>query len=416
MNRRALILLLLCLPAIVGQSAIAQKPRLVIVYRKGCPPCHVFMNVWKSSPELRRTLQTACDVRELDWDRPEDRVKAIEYGVSVVPTFIVIRGTKRIAKSEGFAQTMRIDDIRAATEKLMLDLGIQWPRVIAPADTSPPQVDSPDIEIDIPPALPDDPETYVPHIDKTARAELDKLAAESRKMQAEAAELQKLQQSTAEAIKQQLADSQAATQAELRSIAEQLRKPTETTPATPPKCDPITGTCPIDARPDPPPPNPSTSSASDISTEIPSGPTASKWLKVGKWIAGTAVAVAAPEFAIPLSVGLTVAGWLATRVRNRKGAGHRPDTFPGLTGFTAPDVPAGPQRDNTEIQQILSLRQQEQRDPIHDALFGVLFEDEYRAKPDQPVKDAWLHAMDRFNHIAPLSTKSQTVTSTTKGA
>ena len=87
--------------------------------------------------------------------------------------------------------------------------------------------------------------------------------------------------------------------------------------------------------------------------------------------------------------------------------------FPGLATHTV--QPAGPCRDNSEIAQILSLRQQEQRDPIHDALFGVLFEDEYRAKPDQPIKEAWLSAMDRFNNIAPLSASTQTVTSSTKG-
>lgn len=414
MTRRSLILLLLLMPAIAGSSAIAQKPRLVVVYKPGCPPCHIFFSVFKSNPKFRQALERAFDLRELDVSRPGDAVKAEAYNVTVVPTFIAMRGNKFVAKSEGFAWTMGQNDVRLAIDKLMLDLGIEWPRVIAPPDTSPPRVESPDIEIEIPPARPD--ETYSPNIDATAREELEKLAAESRKLRDDANALQKSQRETAEAIERQLADAQAATQAELRAIAEQLRKPVGPTQPTPPDCDPITGQCRIDARPDHVPPKPATSSAPDISTEIPSGPTASKWLKVGKWIAGTAVAVAAPEFAIPLSIGMTVVGWLATRVRKRKGAGHRPGTFPGLTGIASPDVPAGPQRDNTEIQQILSLRQQEQRDPIHDALFGVLFEDEYRSKPDQSVKDAWLHAMDRFNNIAPLSTKSQTVTSTTKGA
>lgn len=416
MNRRALILLLLCLPAIAGQSAIAQKPRLVVIYKPGCPPCHVFFWLCETSPKFRQALDAAFDLRELDVSRPADQLKAAEYGVTVVPTFVAIRGNKRLAKSEGFAWTTRPNDVRPAVEKLMLDLGVEWPRVIAPPDTSPPRVELPDIEIDIPPARTDDPPTYVPHIDETARAGLDTLAAESRKLREEANALQKSQQETADAIKQQLADTQASTQAELRAIAEQLRKPVEPKPVTPPECDPITGQCPIDARPDPQAPKPSTSSAPDISTEIPSGPTASKWLKVGKWIAGTAVAVAAPEFAIPLSVGMTVVGWLATRVRNRKGSGHRPDTFPVVTESAAVKTSATKgygtplPREYNEAVELLQLAEREGRIPIHEAIRGTLADDEIdrlTESIDPTTRQLGVELRDRiarrFNTVAPIS-------------
>ena len=106
-------------------------------------------------------------------------------------------------------------------------------------------------------------------------------------------------------------------------------------------------------------------------------------------------------------VGLVLGGIKLAKVlftRNRKGGqSHEVDT----------NFPLALPRDDSEIEQILSLRQQEQREPIHDAFFGILFEDEYRTNPDQPIRQAWTNALDRFNRTAPLSTRTEISTSST---
>jgi hypothetical protein len=93
--------------------------------------------------------------------------------------------------------------------------------------------------------------------------------------------------------------------------------------------------------------------------------------------------------------------------------GHPPDAGFPLQPQTARSLA----RDNTEIEQIISVRQQEQRDPLHDAFFGIAFEDEYKTNPDQSLRQAWQTARDRFDNVAPLSSFNQqfTTSSTVKG-
>lgn len=71
-----------------------------------------------------------------------------------------------------------------------------------------------------------------------------------------------------------------------------------------------------------------------------SGPGAG-WLSVGAWLAKTAIGLAAPEAAIPLSVGLTAVGWLWNRARKKKreltGEG---DALGGLTPPRSPETTA----------------------------------------------------------------------------
>lgn len=64
------------------------------------------------------------------------------------------------------------------------------------------------------------------------------------------------------------------------------------------------------------------------------------------------------------------------------------------------------QRDMAEAEQIIDLRQQEQREPVFDSLLGILFEDEYTAKPDQSLEEAHAAIYRRFNKIAPVSVKT----------
>jgi len=69
-----------------------------------------------------------------------------------------------------------------------------------------------------------------------------------------------------------------------------------------------------------------------------------------------------------------------------------------------------PKRDVTEAKQILGLRQYEQREPVLDALRGVLFQDELQNNPDKPLKDAVNAVNDRFNQIAPITTQHEVQT------
>lgn len=433
MRRRWLLLLLLCLPVIAGQATPARKPTLYIVHADWCPPCRHFDRVYCDRRDVRDALQDAFEVRELDWDKPNQRAEAIAMGVSGIPSYVAVRGHQRIAMSEGFTTRTDATAVDTALAKLMRDLYVEWPRVrTSVRPDPPPRVTAPNPKAGpAPPSVPrvsdagDAAPTprYIPQIDQTARDRVDQLASQTRELQAtqqqttdavtglqadvadvrsKITDVQGQVEQSREVITGQLQETQTATADQLRSMADQLRESIEQVRETiPPQGESI--------PPDPEPVGTPRIPVPDISTEIPAAATGSKWLRVGTWLAGTVVTLAAPEFALPLSLGLGAAGWLASRLRQRKGSGHRPATFPGsdLTHVSAP------QRDNTEVEQILSLRQQEQRDPVHDALFGVLFEDEYRAKPDQPVKDAWHSAMDRFNNIAPLSTTAKTVTSTT---
>jgi len=59
-------------------------------------------------------------------------------------------------------------------------------------------------------------------------------------------------------------------------------------------------------------------------------------------------------------------------------------------------------RDTTEAEQILDLRSQT-RNPIHDALFGVLWEEAAEESPGATAKELQQEVLKRFNNIAPIS-------------
>lgn len=146
-----------------------------------------------------------------------------------------------------------------------------------------------------------------------------------------------------------------------------------------------------------------------ISNEIPEASgTLGKWVSFGAKVVKVGAAIAAPEVSIPLGMAGTVAGFAfnARRKRRKRKGAAQPADFP------VDDVPALP-RDNTEIEQVIGLRQQEKREPLHDAFFGIAFEDEYRTDPDRTVKEAFQAATDRFNNVAPLSTTETRLDSTT---
>lgn len=152
----------------------------------------------------------------------------------------------------------------------------------------------------------------------------------------------------------------------------------------------------------------------NISTEIippavGTKPPTSGWV----WLIGKAATAAGyaltPELMLAIGTATTIGGWIygKRQERKRNGAASQPAGFPDVDD--APSIP----RDNSEIEQIIGLRQQESREPLHDAFFGILFEDEYRANPDRTVKEAFRNAQDRFNNVAPLSTTQTEVAATT---
>jgi len=83
---------------------------------------------------------------------------------------------------------------------------------------------------------------------------------------------------------------------------------------------------------------------------------------------------------------------LARRRKRRKEAGD--DTIPPLF-----------RRDVTEAEQIIGLRQSEQREPIFDTMRGILFEDEFNANPNQSFEEAFATVNAKFNQIAPVATQ-----------
>jgi hypothetical protein len=132
-----------------------------------------------------------------------------------------------------------------------------------------------------------------------------------------------------------------------------------------------------------------------------------KWWSVLTTVGKIGLTTLAPEVALPASAALTAAGYVFGQVKKRRGEAAKAEFF------RANRTPA---RDVSEVEQVLSLRQQESRDPLSDAMFGVLFEDISREDPNQTVGQAWTAAQQRFNRLAPLSAKSATITSSVKEA
>lgn len=329
MKRSWLAILLCVLPFVFGQ-AMPSKPTLYIIHADWCAPCLRFDRVYQNSRSLRDALHDAFELRELDWEKPDQRAEARRLGVDDFPSFVAMRGNRVIASHKGFANNDQPTELRRASEALLLDLGVEWPPAARP---DPPAIAKPPVPTLPPPVLPPaltapSVEHIGPTIDQHARDGIDKLASQTRDLQAAQAEtseaVESLQEDltdvrskigevrsnveqSREVISQQLKESRESTHTELRSISERLRESKASIPET------ITSIRESI-------PTPATSSASDISTEMNTGPTASKWLKVLAWCGKTCLAIAAPEVAIPGSAALTAAGLAIQWIRRRRAA------------------------------------------------------------------------------------------------
>jgi hypothetical protein len=297
-----------------------EKPTLMIVHADWCQPCRVFDEVFKIDPVFRGALQNAFTLKSLDWQVPSERAAAVAMGIERVPSYIVLRGNRRVAVSEGFAFDMNAKAVDAAIAGLMNDLHVEWPpsRVEAPqkSQPKPPRVVAPD-----PPRV-----NAGPAHDQIARDGITKLASESKQLRDAQQETQKavagLQSDVSavrsqvsesrEILSQQLKQSHESTRSELTTITDRLKESIERTILQPAPA--VRATPPISPVPA------ADIDVENISTEMKTGPVASKWLAVLAWAGRTGLAIAAPEVAIPGSALLTAAGFAVQMMRRRRAA------------------------------------------------------------------------------------------------
>ncbi len=359
--RRAILFLCcvgLSVPAFAAEPPA--KPILLIIHSDQCPPCRVFDRVYTIDSDLRTALNRAFDVRELDLCVPSQRIEAERYGVKDVPTFLVLRNGKPVSTHRGFASTMEVAAVNRAIADLMDDLQVEWPvpKVDPPRKSPPP---SPRVEPK-PIASTSHPG---PTIDQVARDGITKLAAQSRELQesqqktqsqvaAIAADVQKIRSEVTEShngLRSQIESGSRQSRTQLETISRTMRESLKSIEServsTREELESI-----IRGRVE------SVQAAkvpADISAEMSApGPTASKWLRVLAWAGRTGLAIAAPEVAIPGSIGLTLAGLALSWIQKRRASRPVPVPVPSRVQTEprvvpiAVDAPPSPQRIHTE--------------------------------------------------------------------
>ena len=315
-------------------SARPEKPTLMIVHADWCQPCRVFDKVFEIDPVFRKALQQAFTLKSLDWQVPSERAAAVAMGIERVPSYVVLRGNRRVAVSEGFAFDMNAKAVDAAIAGLMNDLHVEWPpaRMEAPpkSEPKPPRVVAPD-----PPRV-----NQGPAVDQVARDGITKLASESKQLREAQQETQKavagLQSDVSavrsqvsesrEILSQQLKQSHESTRSELTTITDRLKESIERTILQP--APPVPATRPALPVPDAhidgsdifTDGTDTSRDGGDISTEMKTSPVASKWLSVLAWAGRTGLAIAAPEVAIPGTALATAAGFALQMLRRRRAA------------------------------------------------------------------------------------------------
>lgn len=327
MIRNAMLCLIVSAGALISAMAYEppsparpEKPTLMIVHADWCQPCRVFDKVFEIDPVFRRALQQAFTLKSLDWQVPSERAAAVAMGIERVPSYVVLRGNRRVAVSEGFAFDMNAAAVDTAIAGLMNDLHVEWPpaRMEDPpkSEPKPPRVVAPD-----PPRV-----NAGPTVDQIARDGITKLASESKQLRDAQQETQKavagLQTDVSavrsqvsesrEILSQQLKQSHESTRSELTTITDRLKESIERTILQPAPA--VQATPPISPVPD------AHIDGTVISTEMKSVPVASKWLSVLAWAGRTGLAIAAPEVAIPGTALATAAGFALQMLRRRRAA------------------------------------------------------------------------------------------------
>lgn len=368
---RALCCLCLSCAALISAAAFdptpATKPILYVVHSDSCPPCRIFDRTWTDQRSFRDALQDKFDVRELDWDVAGQKAWAIRLGADRLPTYFVVKDNRLIAKHVGFAPSRDPQAVAAAIVDLMQSLHVEWPRQRVRAEPSGetnrtnPETIEPKREAAEPKTVPPvaAPVPSGPTIDQGAREGITKLASETRELkdaqqktqqavqglQSEVAEVRSQMSKSQQIISQQLKESHDTTRSEFSKITDRLKETIERTISQAAPANPSGGLSF-------PPVSPSVS-GSDISTEMPTGPTSSKWLDVLKWAGKTALMIGAPEIALPASAGLTALGiamtWLRRRRAARKGTASPAKESPPSSDAATSAEPA-PAKDDFKIE------------------------------------------------------------------
>ncbi len=295
----AIIAVLFLFLPLVAFAQQRSKPTLFIVHADWCPPCRVFDTTFTRNEEFQTALRRAAELRELDWDKPDERAYAIKHlKVDQIPAYVLVRDGRVVSKHIGFTSSLTPAAVDEAIRELMDTLNIEWPPARSAAKAAP----RPDPRPSPSPARPPG-----PMVDREARDSIAKLASQSKELTEDVRELQN-----------QVTESNKASRTQLESISQNLQKSIESTrTSTREELQTIIRERIADSG------SPAQiQGTADISTEISSdksapGPTASKWMAVlskagrlGLWLLG-------PEVAIPGSIGLTVAGlglrWLMKR-------------------------------------------------------------------------------------------------------
>lgn len=309
------------------------KAQLFIVHSDSCPPCRNFDDVYSRHALFRQALREAFDVRELDWDVPDQQAIARSWGVNVLPTYIVRHGHQRTRVHVGFTSSRNTEAVAQAISHLMADLGVAWPPASAPAP-APAPTPAP-ARVRGTETGPGDQRPAAgqsePAADSVAREAIGRLASQSRELQrGQARTEQKVEALQADVqtirgditqLNSEITQStssvrnhvestnrtlQESMELQMRSIFGELNsrpadpKPTPTTP------EPPSGVSP---KPDLP---------RSVSQNATSHQTASKWLQVATWLGRTGLTLAAPEIAIPGSLALTAAGFGLSWLRRRR--------------------------------------------------------------------------------------------------
>lgn len=323
MIRLAACVLCLSFGALVGAATydatpVSQRPTLIIVHSDSCPPCRIFDKVYQIDPAFRDALNEAFELKSLDWDIPSQRADAVALGVDRMPTYIVLRGNRRVAVHYGFAVSMNAAEVDRSIAALCNSLHVEWPRPDRSRVNRTPAEPRQERPREVAPELPR--VNPGPTVDHVARDGITRLASESRELQQAQQRTERAVQSlqadvesvrsqvsqSREILSEQLKESHESTRSEISKITERLTESMERSIFEESPADPVA-------------PSPESVSANpSISAEMKPGPTASKWLAVLAWAGRTGLAIAAPEVLIPGSALLTAAGFAAQMMRRRR--------------------------------------------------------------------------------------------------
>ncbi len=358
---RMLIAMVLSASAICGlalQAVEDTRPTLIVFTGPGpnggpCSPCVDFhTELTGRDRRLYSTLQRDFHaVVERDVRDPSSDAK--RYNITRWPTFVAVDATGRELKrvvgfNGGYALWQDLTRVErqlpvAPVTRSKLDPpppkdATEDPQdateALPPARSRPDSLGQSDITekprdiTDLNPQKPSEMEC-VDGVCRILKPDLDAATARSEACEAEIVRLQKRLQSS-ESLSADQIEALKRESLELRGQLERLSEDARRADAQPLAVDRSTAAGKSDATSRySSSPDAETSDAVLRDAGSRSGPGAG-WAEVGAWVAKTAIGLAAPEAAIPLSVGLTAVGWLWNRARKKK----QRDDDPTQNGMT----------------------------------------------------------------------------------